>query len=93
MKEVIVQMEKDLQMSALEYRFKSIDPYELISELENHLLKMDKYHDLRNFFYRVDLPQKWLTSSNYHELAEKLWDRELKKVWIRKTYSNNSMIT
>ena len=79
-------MEKDLQMSALEYKFKSNDHKGLIAELQFHLKDMDKYHDLRNFFYRVDLSQKWLGNSDFLVLSEKLWDRVLQKVWIRNTY-------
>ena len=47
----------------------------------------DHQYNLANLLYRVDLVYTLDGIPDYEDLAERLWDRVLKKVWTRKLLS------
>ena len=90
---LILQINKDFQLSNLSYEFSiAITPSELKEDLAKLLQKMITYHydDYLNFVYRVDVSEKELLaikSDNLDETIDQLTfvilKREYQKVWFK----------
>ena len=93
MKEVVGQMEKDLALSGHQFQFSSLSSEDLIKELFEMLMKVDKRGQLNNLLYRVDINPSAITEHTLDGLAELIWNRELKKVLFRKMYSKQATPT
>jgi len=96
LKKVIEQLNKDLMLSGIEYKFdtnsektKFIDTFlfwieTILSENENLLF---------NFLYRVDVDQKSIYSKDglpQENLLRLILDRELQKVVLKRQYSSGT---
>jgi glycogen synthase len=88
LKDLVLQLEKDLQMSGTGYCFKSQHAHELIEELAEQLKVIDQDRGLDSLFYRIDMnPSHFdFALNDYAQLSLKIWDRIFKKVWTRKNY-------
>lgn len=87
MKEVVIQMEKDLALSGQQYAFLALNAQELQHELVKILLDLSNRGQLNNLLYRVDLNPNLISDNSLVELAKLIWNKELKKVLFRKLYS------
>ena len=91
LKEVVSQMEKDLALSGLNHEFVANDPGSLMRDMAQLVKTFDHHHNLANLLYRVDLKYDLTGIPDYSDLAERLWDRVLKKVWTRKLLSKSEL--
>ncbi len=87
LKDVILQMEKDLAMTAIDHRFESQTPDHLVKSLADVVAKADRNNRLADLLYRVDVNYQFDQIPNYEELALLLWNRVTQKVWFRRLYS------
>lgn len=89
--ELILQLEKDLQMSGHAYQFKATHPNELIGELTKELKRIDQSGRLDSLFYRIDLDPNKLEIGvhEYEKLSMAIWKRTFQKVWTRKNYNSS----
>ncbi len=88
LKDVINQLEKDIQSSGERYEFKSLTPANLIKELSDYLAKVDKGSRLNNLLYRIDVSMAKMDVKKpyYLALSNLVWNRVFQKVWFRKNY-------
>jgi len=88
LKEVVLQMEKDLEMSGNKHQFISSNPAELIIELKKVLAVIDNIGKMQSLLYRIDLNinKMEIGEDFYHSLSLFVWDRILQKVWFRKQF-------
>lgn len=91
LKEVVSQMEKDLALSGLNHEFVANEPEALMRDMTQLVRTFDHHHNLANLLYRVDLNYDLSGIPDYSDLAERLWDRVLKKVWTRKLLSDREL--
>jgi len=81
----IAQLEKDMEACGLKYNFKTSQAEDLVMELEQNIKKYS-YQELQRLLYRIDLPL-YEMSNDYYALSLAIWNRELKKVWIKSQFS------
>jgi len=92
-KKLILQINKDFQLSNLSYEFSlAINPLELKEDLGKLLQKMItyQYDDYLNFVYRVDVSEKQLLEIKNNsleavidQLTLVILKREYQKVWFK----------
>lgn len=82
------QLEKDMEACGLKYAFETSEAEELVVELEQKVKKYS-YQELQRLLYRIDLPLNEM-SNDYYALSLAIWNRELKKVWIKTQFSENT---
>lgn len=88
LKATVAQLEKDMETSGWKFVFKNEVAENLVEELSIELRKAS-HHQLQSMLYRIDVPMKEVTN-NYEKLSLAIWNRELKKVWIRKKFSEHN---
>ncbi len=90
--EVIIQMEKELQMSGEQHTFMADLPESLIAELAALLTKIDRGTRVQNLFYRIDINPAKANSKmpHYEGLAAFAWNRVFQKVWFRRNFKTGN---
>lgn len=94
---LIEQLNKDLQMSNLDYKFETtIIPAELkkmLNELLNNLIK-NNYDDYLNLLYRIDISEQTLLKlkpksieDTIEQITYLILKREAQKVWLKQNFS------
>ncbi len=93
---LIVQLNKDFQLSNLNHSFeKNISPDGLKEKLALTLLNLinNQYDDYLNFLYRVDVPEKELLkikevdlNNIIEQITFLVLKREYQKVWLKHNY-------
>jgi len=92
LEEVVVQMEKEIQMSGEQYFFKGINTDSLLDELATFLKQIDTGTRVDNLCYRIDInPTKKDSQLPYYKaLALLAWNRVFKKVWFRNSFKTGN---
>jgi len=88
LKEVVLQLEKDLEMSGNKHVFINAAPKGLVIELKMVLESIDQLGKMQSLLYRIDLNVNKLQIGEdfYQSLSLFVWDRILQKVWFRKQF-------
>lgn len=96
LKEVILQLNKDLTLSGIEYEFSlGLQKDDFVEELRGWIEKtlIENESILFNFLYRVDVKQELIYTNDglpHENLLRLILNRELQKVVLKRQFSSGS---
>ena len=82
---LIIQIEKDFNLTGIKYDFENLTPSELLIcllEVVEHLIK-NEYGVFLNLLYRIDIPENQVNPTDYLTLEENVVVLILKRQWLK----------